>query len=133
MEWRELKRYHLNPPTHIFPRTLQVQYDYEQYKLNNPNYHKLLQDRLFINNDITIEFNSFPYHIKEGYHLVVWINKNIKFDIKDLIHILEYLDIKEYVIFENLPYQRSVPSIRHFHLFLKHYTDVTKILNTPVN
>ena len=134
MDWNKLQQYHLNPPTlaNAVHREPHVQQEYDQFKRNNPAHINSLADHLFRDSDITVELNRFPYHIAEGYHLVVWINRGVKFDEKDLMNTLKFLGISEYVIFENLPVHQSIPLIHHYQLFLRHYTDVIKVLTNPL-
>lgn len=118
----------------------------DNLKKINKTVGEYLNEKLFKNNEsYKIEANLFPYHLQnnnEYYieHYIIWFND--KLNIKDIITkpllvidkiIQEFINKKaisnpfendplnniEYIYFENSLKNKSVPEIRHLHLFIK--------------
>ena len=66
--------------------------------------------------------NKYPYNIEENIkHYLFWINpkSNEILNIFKINSIIQNYLKKPYIIFENLPDNKSVPEIKHYHVFFK--------------
>ena len=81
--WSFLKKYHLNPPTIMLPREIDIQKKYDNFKKiiknnNNNNIKNYILTNFFKNNENIIFIkNNFPYDVESNiYHYVLWFNSN---------------------------------------------------------
>ena len=66
------------------------------------------------NNGHYITINNYPYNIKECVtHNIIWCNK----DREEIKIILDCL-YEEYVFFKNIPDNKSIKDIEHYHIFV---------------
>ena len=91
---------------------------YKSVSLSNP----LPLLSLFSKSDLlVIRPSDFPYFISEYIvHMIIWINPILNHSIDDEV-IIAYLKLKGYrnfILFENIMINRSVPNIRHYHFFI---------------
>lgn len=141
LTWDYLKQYHINPPQITFPRTKQVIDAYNNHKsyiLDNYNsVSEYITQKYFSNENFKYMYkivdNDFPYKLDSGIkHLVCWFNPFLfPYNINSLNDLESYIKIiiKQYnkflvlgtncIYFENNISARSVPHIRHIHIFIK--------------
>lgn len=141
LTWEYLLHFDNNPPTFPFPRDLNVQNQYEIFK------NKLLiQKKTISNNIISLYFNDddieyricdndFPYKTVPGIkHILIWFNPKNKLNellpntfndgnhkryVQYLLNDFDEYKDKEFIMWENLPTNKSVHDIRHIHIFIK--------------
>ena len=128
--WNFLQQFNFNPPRDIIlERTKQIQNKYDLYKKNPLNILKLSQ-KLFINNDLFVLVkNKFPYNISHNIdHYVLFINPKLKnkFNYAIIYKVVKYkfkllCMYKPFIIFENIPENRSIKDITHYQVFILKY------------
>ena len=119
-----LKQFHLKIPNIKLERLPHYTDKYEHIKKNyGNNYEKYLFKKVFKNNcNFSFLKNEFPYDLEKGLkHYVFWINPCIEQKINT--DIIDYLISKkvcngDYIAFENPINNRSIKSIRHFHVII---------------
>jgi hypothetical protein len=119
--WDELKTYDRNPPTGILERESSMKEKYDQHRKNVKDINSYLMDNLFANNTKKILFtmNDFPYWVTDDInHLVCWVRPGNEYSIDEVSEILTSV-YTDFVIFENLPANKSVKLIQHFQIFVK--------------
>ena len=136
----DLKQYDGNPPDKALKRKtyLNVMYGKHVKKLKESGLTisdyilgKILND--YKTDKIIVTQNRFPYDVQTNVmHLLVWLNPLYDGDEKYVRDVLKDsgLDKGTYVLFENDPDHRSVPGVRHFHLFIK-TADAKKLTIEP--
>lgn len=121
--WKKLQKYHLNPPIISFPKGIEIYNQYLNFRQNlSISLFEYLNNLLFSQNDLlVIRRADFPYFVSEYIiHMIIWINPILNFSIDDRV-ITDYLKLKGYrnfILFENIMVNRSVPTIRHYHFFV---------------
>jgi len=131
MNWNDLERYHLQVNSSVIKRNKDVQVRYElkstllkNILLNNIRSQEKEEGRW------VYKQNDFPYDISKNIrHLVVWVfqkREDEEATMMDIKQDLEEKKIKRFVLFENTPEIKSIPEIRHFHLFVDS-SDVVKL------
>ena len=117
------QQYHLNPPIVCLPKGLKTYNQYQNFRKNlSISLFEYLNNLLFSQNDLlVIRPSDFPYFVSEYIvHMIIWINPILNLSIDDEV-IIAYLKLKGYrnfILFENIMVNRSVPNIRHYHFFL---------------
>lgn len=120
LTWSQLKLFHKNPPTFSLFRKGHVQSKYDSYLKSN---HRL---KIFTDNSLyKLQYNDFPYAVAEGIdHMVLWLNPDVfpasldkSYDLVDAI-LKKELNC-EYIFFQNIPGNSSIPYIPHFQVFTK--------------
>ena len=113
MEWKDIVKYHRNPPTHRMCREDRVQYEYEMDKQTEDE----LYDKLFVNgSEYVFTINKYPYKfIDNTEHHLFWSKGPVDYGI--LENVLKGLN-KKYVYFENHSNNKSIKTINHVHVFL---------------
>lgn len=141
LSWNYLKKYHINPPTIIFPREDDVSEKYKIFKkkLNNKNLSTkdYIQNNYFKKNENFIFIkNNFPYALESNIlHFVLWfhtkftnnlsnifpndLNKQEVLIKKCIKESFKEFDNYEYIFFENNLNCRSILDIRHVQVFMK--------------
>lgn len=122
LSWRQLTKFsYWNPPQKI-RRHPAVQARYEVLKKEQPNREKYMMSRLFQNNEVVKWMdNEFPAWVEPGVrHNLLWINpKHGRIDDYDLANtMIQVHTDKPFIFWENLPQNKSVPGIQHFHVFI---------------
>ena len=114
-----------------FGRTTEVQNRYDRFKSNISNIFEYLIESLFPNNEeMTFRENDFPYNFDTNekiLHYLIWINpkKQDKIDKQKITHFLNVnkskleINIKDYIMFENNPINKSVKTIEHYHILFR--------------
>lgn len=117
--WHFLSQFScVNPPTIVLKRSSTVQCQYEKYL---ENIDVCLLSKIFgdENKDIVLRDNDFPYNCEYGIkHRLVWIHPKYNGKTEELIKYIESIG-DNIIYFENLDSNKSVKSIRHFHVFIK--------------
>lgn len=127
LNWSQLKKYHLSPPKTTLKRNKKIEEEYTNFKKSlNISIGEYIYNKYFNSSSelFVIDANMFPYNVENNvYHLICWVNPNHKkaedFNEYDLIIHLIKNKIYDFIIFENENNNKSIPSIKHFHLFLK--------------
>ena len=141
LSWDYLLNFNQSPPDETFPRSVKVIQDYQQHKTNVISKYNNISEYItqtYFNKSNAAKFfrlvpNDFPYLLEDGIkHLVCWFNPFIfPYDTPDLNTIPDQINIimklynkdlilgKNYIYFENNTNARSVPGIRHIHIFIK--------------
>lgn len=143
LSWEDLLQYDNNPPIdRALPRTKTVQKRYGGYlgalKKRGTTIEQDVMNRMITNHtnqQLIVTKNDFPYNIDDNVlHLVVWINP-LMYIVDDAADTpAAYAFAREYIqtlaghwvkfiMFENLPGNKSVGNVRHFQLFI-HKGDV---------
>ena len=129
MNWDDVKKFHRKPPEIRLPRTVET---IEKYEANmkiikaKQTISEYLMNKYFSSgNKIVFGKNDYPYFTEPNvYHFLLWIHPSMKVKecmVSQLIdsHMPETLNAKEYIYFENLGNNKSIPDIRHFHVFIR--------------
>jgi len=125
IKWKELIKYHLNAPkTSIFIRHPNIQTDYDIHKktitsLKQHIMKKELHNKLKWN----IVDNNFPYNLDDGIkHKLLWIHPDVILSDNKIKTIIDrYITLNnynQYIYFQNHENNRSVPEIKHYHIFI---------------
>ena len=119
MNWNDLKHLHLTQKYYLFPRRKEVVESYDKFKselnISIDEYIKCILNK--IEGNIVIRKNDYPYDLEENIlHYVVWMKGDESKE--DVVNYLDNLTLLDYVLFENVGELKSVPEIRHYHLFL---------------
>jgi len=140
LSWNYLKQFHLNPPTETFPRTKKVVQDYINHKsyilTNHNSISEYITKQYFTNQNFKhmyqIVLNDFPYKLESNIkHYICWFNPflfpNETKSLNELEHQIKII-IKLFnkflvlgvncIYFENKLSARSVPGVRHIHIFI---------------
>tara|TARA_B100000902_G_C27005899_1_gene762206 strand:+ start:109 stop:588 length:480 start_codon:yes stop_codon:yes gene_type:complete len=121
--WVFLKKYHLNPPTIMLLRKIDVQKKYINFKKiikeNNNNIKNYILTNFFKNNENIIFIkNNFPYDVELNiYHYILWFNSNS-------IH-LDEIDKLDKLDKNN--YEKNILK------YIKYFFDNKKINDTTIN
>lgn len=125
--WDFIKQFHNNPPSINIKRKKEIEEKYvlhkKKLKDKNINIEDYLDNLLFKNNfKYIITKNDFPYNLENNIeHKLLWINPNYINLFNDKL-INEIINMrmrgKTYVYFENIDNNKSIKSIRHYHIFV---------------
>jgi hypothetical protein len=140
LTWDYLKRFHCYPPDETFPRCNKVIDSYKQHREQVLNKYNSISDyikyKYFTDKNTKhmyfIVENEFPYKLEPNIkHLICWFNPNyFPYNYIDLNKVPAQINIiiKHYnkklhlgancIYFENNIHARSVPGIRHIHIFI---------------
>ena len=151
LTWELLKTFHCNPPNCSFPRNNKVIQSYNKHKegleIVNSNVSDFVKKQYFSGANASkvscLTDNKFPYLLEPGIqHKVLWFNHRITMSKQfprnlnsshrfiDVCLSKKMPDIKskyEILYFENLDQCRSVPGIKHIHVFLKNKENTNDI------
>ena len=137
MDWYSIKKLHLKPPSFQMKRIVRIQKAYngqnakiKSLGISSSDYIKrmYLQD-----NHYSVIPNKFPYDVKKFIeHWCIWWNPDYPIDSN--LHSIHYQSVinkilekyfgydiisgKDYIYFENEMKNRSIPGIRHIHVFI---------------
>lgn len=125
--WDFLRSLNTTKPLDIvLKRTSKSQEEYEIHKKTiNIDINDYLKQKLFGSGDrhqiFNITENSFPYNCEPNIkHMLLWINPNMSPSKEEIdIYIKKKYSNNEIIYFENADKNKSVPGIKHFHLFIK--------------
>jgi len=127
ISWNYLSQFNeKNPPQETLYRKKEIQDKYETFRASlNVPISEYLHSTLFGNQDsrdYNFRLNDFPYHTEDTItHYILWINpisdqKN-SLPVKSIIQLK--LKVKNAVYFMNVPKNRSIMKIPHYHIFAK--------------
>ena len=125
MRWANLIKYHLNAPSrNVLVRHPIVQSNYELHKQQNRPLDKYITEK-YLRNKLNwlITDNKFPYYLDGSIkHKVLWIKPHLSMN-EQIIHkiINRYAKAhgyNKYIYYENPVEARSIPGIRHYHIFV---------------
>lgn len=125
--WDFIKQFHNKSPLINIKRKKEIEEKYlihkNKLKDKNINIEDYLDNLLFKNDfKYIITENDFPYNLKNGIeHKLLWINPNYNnlFNDKLINKIISMLMIgKTYIYFENIDNNKSIKSIKHYHIFI---------------
>tara|TARA_Y100000022_G_C13201017_1_gene352725 strand:- start:319 stop:687 length:369 start_codon:yes stop_codon:yes gene_type:complete len=116
MDYNYISQFHKNPPKIRLYRHKDVDEEYKKFLLKHPDHNINLAKTLFKdNNTWIITPNKFPYHfIDNTEHLIIWFKGDVNYNLIDFLFREE-----EIIYFENLSSNKSIPNIRHVHIFKK--------------
>jgi hypothetical protein len=122
ISWNYLSQFNeKNPPQETLYRKKEIQDKYETFRdsLDIP-IADYLHSTLFSDQnyrDYNLRLNDFPYNMEETIsHYILWINPTSKsLPVKSIIQ----SKFKNFIYFMNVPKNRSVMEIPHYHIFTK--------------
>jgi len=122
ISWNYLSQFNeKNPPQETLYRKKEVQDKYETFRdsLDIPMVDYLHSTLFQESRDYNFRLNDFPYNTDETIiHYILWINpKSKSLPVKSIIQLK--LKVKKFVYFMNVPKNRSVMEIPHYHIFTK--------------
>lgn len=130
--WEKLLTHHRNPPDMPIFRNDQVQKEYDEFKKfiveNNIDINQYIYKKFLGELKMNFIENTFPYDVEDNCkHFVIWFdtkyyaNLKLKEDEEIIIDKIVRNKFKDnqYVYFENISNNKSVPDIKHFHVFIK--------------
>ena len=133
--WVQIIKYHKNPPNKTLPRQESVIRKYQEHidllKNRNESITEYICNKLFSDNDNKYCFipNKFPYWFVGVDHYLIWFNPKYNHLIPNELNQIdsEYIDriVKtkyrnnQYVYYENFANNKSVPGIKHLHVYIK--------------
>jgi len=130
--WDRLQTLHRNPPNDKITRNEKIQNEYEKLmkyiKDSNININEYIYKKFLNGLNVNFIENTFPYDIEDNcYHYVIWFENEYFNKVTNCINenkIIENIirskfKNNEYIYFENLSNNKSVNSIKHFHVFIK--------------
>tara|TARA_Y100000389_G_C17190488_1_gene378576 strand:- start:23 stop:496 length:474 start_codon:yes stop_codon:yes gene_type:complete len=152
LKWNIIHKFYRSPPVNPITRTKFTENKYKIFKFlikkifktSNVEYIK----NTIINPNISSRFiltnNDFEYNIDSNIkHLLLWVNpyhlenKNLyklEIDMNTVDYLEKLILIKlsskfpkefEFSYFENSPNNRSIPEIKHIHIFVKFRVDIS--------
>lgn len=88
-----------------------------KYRKNDSFMFKQYVKRVLSYNKTLLLKNDFPYHV-DAKHYILWVQDNVTHPDE---YIYSHFDDKKYNIkwFENSNLKKSIPDIRHYHVFVK--------------
>jgi hypothetical protein len=103
-------------------RTKEVQAAYDVHKSQIKNMHDYIHERyLFGGRFFNLVLNKFPLNLEPGImHYVLWVNKGVVMNPE--WHARQEFPFNDIVIFENKEEFKSVPSVKHYHVFVKTFS-----------
>lgn len=133
--WEQIKKYHKNAPSIVLPREHHI---IEKYQIHADMLFKkgidlkdYIYNQLFEGKDIKycLELNNYPYWCYGLKHYLLWFNpkynnllptdlNKVNPDIVNNIVKTKYPN-NQYIYYENLENNKSIPSIKHLHIFIK--------------
>lgn len=136
--WNDLKKFHCFPPTFQLKRQPHVEFNYSKHKQDLKKIQCSLKNHIFKtqfsnknNCKYSLSRNPFPYHIDNNIlHFILWIhpsfNSYFPYNVPSIFidNIIQTYftdqkkDIQEFIYFENLDSNKSIPEIRHLHVFI---------------
>lgn len=130
MTWTYVKTFHLNPPKTTLPRQECVIGRYNKnmkiIKATKTIQQHLMEKYFSDSETIVLVPNEYPYFtVSDVSHYLLWIHPSVKVStsakIREIIDtkIQETVECKEYIYFENNLDNKSIPDIRHFHIFIR--------------
>ena len=130
--WEKLLTHHRNPPDMPIFRNEKVQKEYDEFKKfiveNNIDINEYIYKKFLGELKMNFIENTFPYDVEDNCkHFVIWFdtkyyaNLKLKEDEEIIIDKIVRNKFKDnqYVYFENVSNNKSVPDIKHFHVFIK--------------
>lgn len=142
LTWMDLQKYDKNPPRISLTRTVEMETKYEEHKRklsqNEQQIDDYIKNKYFSDENENKKFicvpNAFPYncesHIK---HYLIWVNPKFNKYFPESLNYSKYdpmvtkevhdkfgTDVNEFIFFENIMELKSVKTIRHIHIFIKH-------------
>jgi hypothetical protein len=142
LTWMELQKYDKSPPKVGMTRTVEMETKYEEHKKNiHQTFQKIdeyINTKYFSDGNKNKIFvfvaNTFPYNCEANIeHYLIWVNPKFnmffpdtlnysKFDpmVKKEVHDKFGKNANEIIFFENIMELKSVKTIRHLHIFIKH-------------
>lgn len=137
ISWSFIRQFNFtNPPRIVLGRSEEVDSKYKKdskiIKKNGGAKKHLEKKYLSRGNDYYMTLNNYPYYLEDGVvHYVIWFKREnfgkynnpteIKNIIKDYVSLNDISDKSEYIFYQNIEELRSIPSIPHLHVFMKHY------------
>ena len=136
ISWDILCKYHRCSPVERIGRNEETELEYQKHlnllKQKNIPIEKHITDNILCNNQVILVENTFPYWTTDDIrHYCIWWNycgKN-KLNIDeydDYIHFLleekfnkQMKPLEDYIYFENIAENKSIPQIFHIHVFLR--------------
>lgn len=117
----------LNPPSDIIRQPcVQQQYNLfkQQLQQQNIDVNDYMAQQLFSQRNQKLAFlpNKFPYWVEPGvHHWVLWVNTPVyRVTVKDVeVLLTKVLRGHPFVFFQNLPENRTVLQLEHYHVFFK--------------
>jgi len=132
MNWAKLRQFHRNAPyTQILIRTPHVQDLYDRHKeylkMQKMNMADYIKNK-YLKNRCTwvIVRNSFPYAVtKDIIHKILWYTQSLSQEqISQIIQRHAEWEQSDVIYFENREYLKSIPQVKHVHIFLKKITPI---------
>ena len=127
ISWNYLSQFNeKNPPQETLYRKKEVQDNYETFRGSlDITIADYLHSTLFGDQEsleYNLRLNDFPYNTEDNItHYILWINpksdKKNTLPVKSIIKLK--LKVKNVVYFMNVPKNRSVMEIPHYHIFAK--------------
>lgn len=129
--WSEIKLFDGKKPSDKeFIREEKIQDDYdnirEEYANKNINYDEIVKQEIFGDSSTSFVFQpcKYPYKLEDSIeHYILWLNPIYEWgnDADEFVNAIlgEIMEGVSYGWFENEKEDRSVISIRHFHVFFK--------------
>lgn len=137
ISWSFIRQFNFtNPPRIVLGRSEEVDSKYKRdskiIKENGGAQKHLEKKYLSRDNDYYMTLNNYPYYLEDGViHYVIWFKgenfgkynnpAEINNIIKDYVSLNDISDKCEYIFYQNIEELRSIPSIPHLHVFMKHY------------
>ena len=138
LSWDQLKKFHCCPPTFKLKRQSHVELNYLKHTQDLKKKKCLLKNHIYEtqfsnknNTRYSLSLNPFPYYIDDTItHYVLWIhpsfNSYFPYNIPSIFidNIIQTYftdqkkNIQDYIYFENLDSNKSIPEIRHLHIFV---------------
>ena len=137
ISWSFIRQFNFtNPPRIVLGRSEEVDSKYKKdskiIKANGGAKKHLEKKYLSRGNDYYMTLNNYPYYLEDRViHYVIWFKgenfgkynnpTEINNIIKDYVSLNDISDKCEYIFYQNIEELRSIPSIPHLHVFMKHY------------
>jgi len=124
MTWRELQEYDMKIVTTNMPRTGEVQSAYDKFKETVNVEQKILGEIYSGKCGYRLDDNKFPYNLPSDIsHKVFWMCNTYNIHGLDYVKMLicDMLDLpnSRVVVFANATAVQSVPTIRHYQVFIQ--------------
>ena len=119
--WSDLAEFHLQFASRMFPRSIEVDKQYQAYRNGSSRVNLDVIRQQLAGGErkawLLLE-NDFPYSLEPGInHYVFWFRGG--YSMEDAYALIKGEFGTESVVFSNLPHNRTVPDINHYHVFIR--------------
>ena len=103
-----------------FGRSKIIEDEYQKFKKDTIKMMKFTDNILshLDESNTYLTLNNYPYNLLDGFHYILWLKYGNLVNKEYVNRFIEsYFPKGKIIVYENLPHKRTVPGIRHVHIF----------------